>query len=127
MALPGDDIEVGRKHVAMRDGRKVIKIEAKNQRGDKIIDGTPEVHQPPSAYVFIGQGSQEVGMGMDLYNVSPVARPVWDAADAHLTLVFLFLNCRYRQEQSQRTYNPFRSYQRPGHSSAIHRFDMRYN
>lgn len=90
MVLPGDEISVKLTHTAMRDGKKVIKVEAFNQSGTKVIDGTAEVLQPPSAYVFTGQGSQEVGMGMDLYQSSPVARAVWDAADAHLTSVYGF-------------------------------------
>ena len=39
-------------------------------------------------YVFTGQGSQEPGMGMDLYNSSPAARAVWEGADAHLLAVY---------------------------------------
>ncbi|WWD18974.1 hypothetical protein CI109_103431 [Kwoniella shandongensis] len=90
MVLPGDDIQVKLTHVAMRDGRKVVKVEAFNQRGEKVIDGTSEVLQPPTTYVFTGQGSQEVGMGMELYANSPVARAVWDAADAHLGSTYGF-------------------------------------
>ena len=90
MVLPGDEIQVKLTHVAMRDGKKVIKVEAFNQRSEKVVTGSAEVRQPPMAYVFTGQGSQEVGMGMDLYNSSPVARAVWDAADAHLTSVYGF-------------------------------------
>ncbi|TXT15634.1 hypothetical protein VHUM_00137 [Vanrija humicola] len=90
MVLPGDEINVKLTHVAMRDGKKVVKVEAFNQNGAKVIDGTSEVLQPPTTYVFTGQGSQEVGMGMELYNNSEVARAVWDAADAHLTSVYGF-------------------------------------
>ena len=89
MVLPGDEISVKLTHTAMRAGKKVIKVEAFNAHG-KVIDGTAEVLQPPSAYVFTGQGSQEVGMGMELYQNSAVARAVWDAADAHLTSVYGF-------------------------------------
>ncbi|ODO06611.1 hypothetical protein I350_03968 [Cryptococcus amylolentus CBS 6273] len=90
MVLPGDDIQVKLTHTAMRDGKKVIKVESFNQRGEKVIDGTSEVLQPPTTYVFTGQGSQEVGMGMELYASSEVARAVWDAADAHLTSTYGF-------------------------------------
>jgi fatty acid synthase subunit alpha len=44
----------------------------------------------PPPFVFTGQGSQEPGMGMDLYNSSPAARAVWDAADEHLLAVYGF-------------------------------------
>ena len=84
MVLPDDLIEVKLQHVGMVSGRKIIKVEASNKETeDKVLLGEAEVEQPVSAYVFTGQGSQEQGMGMDLYNSSAVAREVWDRADKH--------------------------------------------
>ncbi|KAI0685962.1 fatty acid synthase [Cytidiella melzeri] len=90
MVLPGDELKVNVKHVGMRDGNIVVNVNAVNQRGEKVIEGTAEVAQPTTVYVFTGQGSQEPGMGMELYNNSAAARAVWDAADAHLTAVYGF-------------------------------------
>ncbi|KAL8691150.1 MAG: hypothetical protein Q9218_003562 [Villophora microphyllina] len=84
MVLPNDDIEVKLQHVGMVAGRKIIKVEASNKETeDKVLLGEAEVEQPVTSYVFTGQGSQEQGMGMELYNSSPVAKEVWDRADAH--------------------------------------------
>lgn len=90
MILPRDELNVKLKHVAMRDGNIVVKVETFNSQGEKVLEGTAEVAQPTTVYVFTGQGSQEPGMGMDLYNNSPAARSVWEAADAHLTAVYGF-------------------------------------
>jgi [acyl-carrier-protein] S-malonyltransferase len=38
----------------------------------------------PVAFIFPGQGSQAVGMGADIYRVSPAARTIFDAADSAL-------------------------------------------
>lgn len=84
MVLPEDTIEVRLQHVGMVSGRKIIKVEASNKETeDKVLLGEAEVEQPTSSYVFTGQGSQEQGMGMDLYEKSEVAREVWDRADKH--------------------------------------------
>ena len=84
MVLPNDDIEVKLQHVGMVSGRKIIKVEASNKDSEeKVLLGEAEVEQPVSSYVFTGQGSQEQGMGMELYASSPVAKEVWDRADAH--------------------------------------------
>jgi fatty acid synthase subunit alpha len=84
--LPGDKLKVNIRHIGMRNGHIVVKIETINDRGEKV-EGSAEVAQPTTVYVFTGQGSQEPGMGMDLYNNSPAARAVWEAVDSHLLAV----------------------------------------
>jgi len=92
MVLPDDTIEVNLQHVGMVAGRKIIKVEAikvdvdpetEERVEDKVLLGEAEVEQPVSSYIFTGQGSQEQGMGMDLYESSAVAKEVWDRADKH--------------------------------------------
>ncbi|KII85134.1 hypothetical protein PLICRDRAFT_45274 [Plicaturopsis crispa FD-325 SS-3] len=90
MVLPGDELSVKIRHIGMRDGNLAVKIETFNDRGDKVLDGSAEVAQATTVYVFTGQGSQEPGMGMELYNTSAAARAVWEAADVHLLAVYGF-------------------------------------
>ncbi|KAH9950013.1 fatty acid synthase [Amylocystis lapponica] len=61
MILPQDRLTVTIKHVGMRDGNIVVKVETMNDNGDKVLVGTAEVAQPSTVYVFTGQGSQEPG------------------------------------------------------------------
>ncbi|KAL9936912.1 hypothetical protein V8E36_004147 [Tilletia maclaganii] len=84
MVLPGDVLNVQLRHVAMRSGNKVVEVKTVNQRGETVITGSAEITQPPTAFVFTGQGSQEPGMGMDLYNASATSKAIWDEADKHL-------------------------------------------
>lgn len=83
MVLPGDLLETKLYHIGMQNGRKLVRIETINQNGVKVLEGKAEVEQPRTAYIFTGQGSQEVGMGMELYKSSAVAKNIWDRADRH--------------------------------------------
>ncbi|OBZ77209.1 hypothetical protein A0H81_02829 [Grifola frondosa] len=67
MVLPNDELKVAIKHIVMRDGNIVIKIETFDSNGDKVIEGTAEVAQPTTS-----------------------ARSVWEAADEHLVAVYSF-------------------------------------
>ena len=90
MVCPNDELTVSLVHTGMKNGAKVLKVETVNQNGEKVLSGTAEVFQPPTAFVFTGQGSQEQGMGMELYASSEVARSVWDKADAYLQETYSF-------------------------------------
>lgn len=61
---------------AIEIGNIVVDVETSNNRREEVI-------QPTTVYVFTSQGSQEQGVGMDLYNYSPAARAVQDGANAH--------------------------------------------
>lgn len=85
MVFPGNEIAIQTQHVAMIEGRSVLKIQAFNdQSGEKVIDAEAEVEQAPTAYLFTGQGSQGKAMGMALYESSKVARNIWDSANKYL-------------------------------------------
>ena len=91
MILPDSNLHVVLRHIGQHAGNKVIEVSTYNtDSGEKVLAGTAEVKQPLTGYVFTGQGSQEQGMGMDLYASSAVAKRVWDQADEHLAAVYGF-------------------------------------
>jgi len=52
MVLPGDELTVKLRHMGMRDGNTVVNIETFNARGEKVIQGSAEVSQSSTVYVF---------------------------------------------------------------------------
>ncbi|OTA64035.1 fatty acid synthase beta subunit [Hypoxylon sp. EC38] len=92
MVLPGDRLEVQLHHIGMVSGSMIIQIEVvkSDEAREKVLVGEAIIEQPTSAYVFTGQGSQEKGMGMELYEKSAVAKDVWDRADKHFLDTFGF-------------------------------------
>jgi fatty acid synthase subunit alpha, fungi type len=90
MVLPGDQLNVKIGRIGMRDGKIVVKVVTTDEHGEKVLEGSAKVAQTTAVYVFTGQGSQEAGMGMDLYNSSPTARAVWGGADTHLLVMYGF-------------------------------------
>ncbi|TKY88280.1 hypothetical protein EX895_002632 [Sporisorium graminicola] len=84
MVIPGDELKVELRHKGMVHGQMVVQVDIINQRDELVLQGTARYHQPQTVYVFTGQGSQTKGMGMDLYQSSPVARAIWDEAEQHL-------------------------------------------
>ncbi|MDE2838208.1 MAG: acyltransferase domain-containing protein [Chloroflexota bacterium] len=81
---------VGRSHFPYRAG-VVFRDAASLREGLRSVaerDGTPEEQEPRAAsgvaFVYTGEGSQQVGMGEELYGHEPVFRAALDRCDAAL-------------------------------------------
>ncbi|RAL11875.1 sterigmatocystin biosynthesis fatty acid synthase subunit beta [Aspergillus homomorphus CBS 101889] len=85
MVMPLEKLVVQIQHTAMVEGRMRFAVEVtRKDGGERVLEGHATVDQPATAYLFTGQGSQSKGMGMDLYESSPVAKALWDETDAQL-------------------------------------------
>ncbi|KAJ2495943.1 fatty acid synthase alpha subunit Lsd1, partial [Coemansia sp. RSA 1972] len=88
MVFPTDRLSTELSHVGMKSGCMLIKSRTLSIDGTPVLDCVTEVEQPLTAYVFTGQGSQKVGMGMELYQQSPAARTVWGRANNHMLTTY---------------------------------------
>lgn len=64
MVLPGGELKANVKYIGMRDGNIVVNVQTVNQRGEKVLEGTAEVAQPSTVYVFTGQAIRQPYMNM---------------------------------------------------------------
>ncbi|KAG3101268.1 Fatty acid synthase subunit beta [Phytophthora idaei] len=90
LVYPGDKLFMQARHIGLKNGNKVLSIEVVNTSSERVISARAVVKQPPAAFAFTGQGSAEVGMGMDRYQESPIAREIWDRGDLNLLNTFGF-------------------------------------
>ncbi|KAI1307782.1 sterigmatocystin biosynthesis fatty acid synthase subunit beta [Xylaria venustula] len=89
MVRPGDKVAVKIAHVAMKSGQMIFEVVARLEESDEeVLRAEAEITQPSTAYVFTGQGSQSVGMGMALYDSSPVAKSIYDEMDSHIRKLY---------------------------------------
>jgi [acyl-carrier-protein] S-malonyltransferase len=65
----------------------------------------PDPPRADVAWVFPGQGSQEVGMGRDVYDASPAARSIFERADAALGVPLTRLCFEGPEDELRQTIN----------------------
>ncbi|KAJ2524911.1 fatty acid synthase alpha subunit Lsd1 [Coemansia sp. RSA 2049] len=88
---PGDVLETRVMHEGMRGSKICVSSSTHSAvTGAVVLECSAQVSPPRTVYVFTGQGSQEVGMGLDWYRQSSVVQAVYDRADQHTRRQFGF-------------------------------------
>ncbi|KAL4876810.1 putative sterigmatocystin biosynthesis fatty acid synthase subunit beta [Aspergillus karnatakaensis] len=79
-----DRLKLEVQHRGVEEGRMVVHVKVHNEiTGNQVMHAEALVEQPPTAYVFTGQGTQEKDMGMALHSTNKAAQSVWDRAERH--------------------------------------------
>ncbi|KAI8628002.1 enoyl reductase domain of FAS1 [Xylariaceae sp. FL1651] len=111
IVMPGDKVKVKLSHVAMKNGRMIFEVVARKEESEEeVLRGEAEIDQPSTAYLFTGQGSQSMGMGMALYETSPVAKAIYDEMDSHLMDLYGFSILKIIRENPKEITLHFRGY-----------------
>ncbi len=79
--LPGEQVTFTVTRTGVRQGARVVSVEATTESAGLVARGTAVIAPPRTLYVFPGQGIQAQGMGMEGYARSAAAKSVWDEAD----------------------------------------------
>jgi fatty acid synthase subunit beta len=91
----GDQLAIQINHTGMSGGKMLVTIQVLNVlTGIKVLSAQASVEQSKTAYVFTGQGSQQPGMGMALYESSLSAQEIWKTADEFFENTYGRISCK---------------------------------
>ncbi|KAE9229216.1 hypothetical protein PF005_g3978 [Phytophthora fragariae] len=89
MVYPDEKLFMQARHIGLDDGKKVLSVEVVTGSGKRVVSTCAVMKQAPMAFVFTGQGSAAVNMGMDRYQESSVACEIWNRGDVTQHVRFL--------------------------------------